>query len=247
MIKAWEKQQVSHPETAHIVQKGIDKLESYRDRVQNTPAYILSMLINPAVKLRWFEKHWPERVQEVKDLFLRELRHYRSNLTNTPARPSRSNWADEILGMDTPERPTHGQTLKDEVQSYFLEPFYTLGSVRYWEESQLRHPTIFALALDYLPIQGSAVPCERVFSSSGETDTDTHNRTAADLMEALQMLKFSVKKGRPLNFTAGTSRDNEIAYLESEMTEKDVVPEDVMGFTSFIQSLLDKDYNSDED
>ncbi|KAF7326525.1 HAT family dimerization domain-containing protein [Mycena venus] len=28
-------------------------------------------------------------------------------------------------------------SLKDEVQSYFLEPFYTLGSVRYWDESQL--------------------------------------------------------------------------------------------------------------
>ncbi|KAJ6612485.1 hypothetical protein B0H10DRAFT_1682499, partial [Mycena sp. CBHHK59/15] len=54
MIKAWEKQQVSQPETAHIVQEGIDKLESYRDRVQDVPAYILSMFINPAVKLRWF-------------------------------------------------------------------------------------------------------------------------------------------------------------------------------------------------
>ncbi|KAJ6624133.1 hypothetical protein B0H10DRAFT_1785047, partial [Mycena sp. CBHHK59/15] len=43
MIKAWEKQQVSHPETVHIVQEGIDKLESYRDRVQDVPAYILLM------------------------------------------------------------------------------------------------------------------------------------------------------------------------------------------------------------
>ena len=43
MIKAWERQQVSHPETAHVVQEGIDKLESYRDRVQDVPAYILSM------------------------------------------------------------------------------------------------------------------------------------------------------------------------------------------------------------
>ncbi|KAJ7937493.1 hypothetical protein B0H13DRAFT_2418605 [Mycena leptocephala] len=29
--------------TAHIVQHGIDKLESYRERVQDVPAYILSM------------------------------------------------------------------------------------------------------------------------------------------------------------------------------------------------------------
>ncbi|KAJ6456521.1 hypothetical protein C8R45DRAFT_795205, partial [Mycena sanguinolenta] len=62
------------------------------------------------------------------------------------------------------------------------------------------HPNIFVLAVDYLPIQGLAVPCEHVFSSSGETDTVRRSRIAPDLMEAPQMLKFSVKKGRGLNF-----------------------------------------------
>ncbi|KAJ6631979.1 hypothetical protein B0H10DRAFT_1669877, partial [Mycena sp. CBHHK59/15] len=67
---------------------------------------------------------------------------------------------------------------------------------------------------DILPIQGSAVPCEHVFSSSGETDTPSCNRMAPDLMEATQMLKFSVKKGRGISFTAGTSREEELAMLE---------------------------------
>ncbi|KAJ7017491.1 hypothetical protein C8F04DRAFT_979212, partial [Mycena alexandri] len=43
MIAAWERDQVKFPETAHIVQQGIDKLESYRERVEDVPAYILSM------------------------------------------------------------------------------------------------------------------------------------------------------------------------------------------------------------
>ncbi|KAK7006945.1 HAT family dimerization domain-containing protein, partial [Favolaschia claudopus] len=43
MISQWEKQQASHPETARIVQKGIDKLEDYRQRVEDVPAYTLSM------------------------------------------------------------------------------------------------------------------------------------------------------------------------------------------------------------
>ncbi len=53
--------------------------------------------------------------------------------------------------------------------------------------------------MDYLPIQASAVPCERVFSSSAETDTKRRNRIHPDLMEALQMQKFLLKKAR-LNF-----------------------------------------------
>lgn len=54
--------------------------------------------------------------------------------------------------------------------------------------------------MDFLPIQASSVPCERVFSSSAETDTKKRNRIADDLMEALQILKYSMKKEK-LNFT----------------------------------------------
>lgn len=50
--------------------------------------------------------------------------------------------------------------------------------------------------MDYLPVQASSVPCERVFSSSGETDTKKRNRLASDLMEGLQILKYSLKKER---------------------------------------------------
>jgi hypothetical protein len=63
-------------------------------------------------------------------------------------------------------------------------------------------PTWYDMALDYLPIQASAVPCERVFSSSAETDTKKRNRISPLLMEALQMFKFFLKKER-LVFTSG--------------------------------------------
>jgi hypothetical protein len=56
-------------------------------------------------------------------------------------------------------------------------------------------PTLFAMAMDYIPIQASSVPCERVFSSSAETDTKHCNHISPTLMEVLQMLKFALKKG----------------------------------------------------
>jgi len=58
------------------------------------------------------------------------------------------------------------------------------------------------MAMDYLLIQASSVPCERVFSSSSETDTKRRNRISPLMMEALQMLKFHLKKRR-LSFTQG--------------------------------------------
>ena len=66
----------------------------------------------------------------------------------------------------------------------------------------MEFPTLFAIAMDYLPIQATSVPCERVFSSARESDTAKRNRMSPLLMEALQLLKFSLKKQR-LNFTEG--------------------------------------------
>jgi hypothetical protein len=67
-------------------------------------------------------------------------------------------------------------------------------------------PTLFSIAMDYLPIQASAVPSERVFSSSSETDTVRRNRISPFLMEAIQMLKYGLKKAR-LDFTDGWATD----------------------------------------
>ena len=68
--------------------------------------------------------------------------------------------------------------------------------------------------MDIIPIQASSVPCERVFSSGKETMTPRHGRISADLMESLQLLKYSFKKGRSLDFTAGMSWRAELKAFE---------------------------------
>lgn len=90
--------------------------------------------------------------------------------------------------------------------------------------------------MDILPIQGSAVPCERVFSSAKETTTMRRNKISPELMEALQMLKFSLRKGRSLNFTVGTSKIAELNELETSANHESVVPEDLMAFISSLES-----------
>jgi hypothetical protein len=81
-------------------------------------------------------------------------------------------------------------------------------------------PTIFTIAMDYLPVQASSVPCERVFSSSSETDTKRRNRISPPLMEALQMLKFFIKKAR-LDFTAGWKTSDSEMGEEKEFKTND--------------------------
>ena len=76
------------------------------------------------------------------------------------------------------------------------------------------YPRIFRLAMDIIPIQTSSVPCERVFSSGKETMAPRRRRISANLMEALQILKYSIKKGRPLNFTQGMNWTDELIEFE---------------------------------
>ncbi|KAH7904016.1 hypothetical protein BJ138DRAFT_1019731 [Hygrophoropsis aurantiaca] len=69
-------------------------------------------------------------------------------------------------------------------------------------------------------------------------------------MEALQILKFSFKHGERLNFTSGTTKEEEISIMEAVFADQMRVPEDI---NSFIDSLLlhvddeDDDYEDVED
>lgn len=54
------------------------------------------------------------------------------------------------------------------------------------------------MALDYLPIQGSASPSKRAFSYSGLDNVARRSRTNPVLFSALQILKGAYRNGRVL-------------------------------------------------
>lgn len=52
-----------------------------------------------------------------------------------------------------------------------------------------RYPTIARIAIDYIPAHGTAVPCERMFSSSGKTSTYLRSQLGTKKFEEIQMMK----------------------------------------------------------
>ena len=81
--------------------------------------------------------------------------------------------------------------------------------------------------MDILPIQGLAVPCEWVFSSSKETMSAWRSWIGPELMEALQLVKFSIRQGHALDFMAKCQWDAELEELEQLITADALVPEDL--------------------
>jgi len=106
-------------------------------------------------------------------------------------------------------------------------------------------PMLFRIAMDYLPIQATSVPSERIFSLSSETDTKKRNCIHPILMEALQMLKCGLKNNR-LDFTRGLQTSENMLY-EDEPDVTDLLSGLLKG--SNIEAVMDKIIGdiSDED
>ena len=108
--------------------------------------------------------------------------------------------------------------------------------------NQPTFPTLFAMMIDYLPIQATSIPCERVFLSSAETDTKQRNRISPALMEALQMLKFNLKKEH-LSFTAAWM--TEVKEMFDDDPDTNLLQKLLMGDLEtsydYVTKQLDKD------
>lgn len=113
--------------------------------------------------------------------------------------------------------------------------------------------------MDYLPIQASSVPSERVFSSGKETMTARRRRISPHLMESLQILKFSINKGKSLEFTEGLSWSDEMREFEQAARRAplgdaeaygrtiDIVEEDSDDLDDVVEDLVLKAIESTED
>lgn len=69
---------------------------------------------------------------------------------------------------------------------------------------------MFKVGCDILPCQASAVPCERVFSSSKETCALRRNQLSNTALERLQILKYIFKLERLTSTTGLVATEQEL-------------------------------------
>jgi len=97
---------------------------------------------------------------------------------------------------------------------------------------------MFQVALDVLPVQASAVPCERVFSSSKETCTDRRNRILPKLLKVLQIIKYGRRQDR-LDFMDGILANEEDYTIDGNLTARAVEELIQLGRIDEIKQLLE--------
>ena len=90
------------------------------------------------------------------------------------------------------------------------------------DKHQHVYPVLFHLAMDVLPAQATAVPSERVFSSSKETCTLRRSQLGPTTIEMLQVLKYLYQWER-LDFTTGLLAMEEDYTIEGPVMESAVL------------------------
>lgn len=83
----------------------------------------------------------------------------------------------------------------DEVSIYLANPVCALKAnpLEEWEDLKPVFPALYKQARIYLNIVGTSVPCERLFSKAGATDTASRNRLTGKHLEKLIFLGSTTK------------------------------------------------------
>ncbi|XP_049319320.1 E3 SUMO-protein ligase ZBED1-like [Astyanax mexicanus] len=101
------------------------------------------------------------------------------------------------LDMEVKESKANSNVTTDaiiEVQRYLSEVNTPRSQdpLQYWKTQRLNYPTLYKLAIKYLCTPSSSVPCERVFSKTGEIVCKRRNRLGPNLLKQLMFLNKNV-------------------------------------------------------
>ncbi|TFY58944.1 hypothetical protein EVJ58_g6089 [Rhodofomes roseus] len=193
-MQDWEQQARVKPQYRRAIKGGLKLAAKHYKKMDDTDAYILVMFIHPLYCMEHIREHWDEDfIQDSEELIKSTIRKYKH--------PSMQQVYNEICGLRVYNTGCHagaaaapGQREANSVDCKYAE---WVAKV-YWLNPNVKKqwPILWRITMDYLPIQATLVPCKRLFSSSADTDTPKCNHIGAQLMEALQVLKYLIKRNR---------------------------------------------------
>ncbi|THH23039.1 hypothetical protein EUX98_g8138 [Antrodiella citrinella] len=238
---------------------GMTWAKTYYTRMDDCPAYVIAMFLNPSCRISWIQQNWDPKFLAIAEATIKDKmaeyepvgapppppapvvaqagpsrdRRNRGSRNPATARPGAGprggqlrSLIDSMHGLNLISKPTEsddGPTIEQEYQSYITSRLSEQSTdiFLFWKNNESTHKRLYKMAMDYLPIQATSVPSERIFSSSGETDTKKRNRLTPAVMEALQVLKF-MYKSETLNFTGGwASTEKSILNETREISTRD--------------------------
>ena len=160
------------------INNALAKLQKYYQLISASPIYIASLVLNPAVKERYFDRNWGsgdkalKAKDEIREFWNAEYKNKAAirpdSTLQIPALIEERDFDEfEAYLYDSLRSPA--LDLHDEYEFYCQEkplPKVPPNLIRYWSGQQINTPSLAQMPFDLLPIPAMAAECERVFSGT---------------------------------------------------------------------------------
>ncbi len=188
------------PIIASMVNSGWSKMEKYYNLTDESPAYIIALVLNPSMKWAYVQQQWKaEWLPRAREMVLQYWKDNYKPLPNTAPRISTDSASNPINKFkDWKNRHTAVSDIEDEYARYCAsEPIFCQNARKWWLEptQQENYPNLSKMAVDILTIPSMSAAPERLFSETKLTLTDLRNRLGMELLEAFQCLRSWYRMG----------------------------------------------------
>ncbi|PWI64080.1 hypothetical protein PCL_00001 [Purpureocillium lilacinum] len=197
-LEEWKATAENHPDPEHFkvnINLGWDKLNEYYTKLDETPAYYASAILNPVSRWGYFENTWTDQsqlpwLQEAKRM-VRKL--WEEEYKTLPVLSMRDE-EPPLKRLKVRERSLKASGLQDfdpVGQSFLLPRFTGCGQRR----KRSSYPRLSRMALDILSIPPMSAECERLFSVTGQMVSPLRIRLEASTRGITQTLRSWVRNG----------------------------------------------------
>ena len=213
------------------------KCEKYYKKADDTAAYYAAIVLNPTLKMKWFEQQWEDSTEKqkwiltvenlVKELWLEYKGKYSSSLSNLPTlnpllpQPQsvktytsarahkRLKVSHLVQSIDQPDKDSFKSYLETNCEPVSENEQFDV--LQYWLNRYESQPDLARFALDILVVPPMSDECERLFSSCKILLEDRRSRLRMDIIEANECLRHSYGPPRK-----GAFDDQEVGEVEGE-------------------------------
>jgi hypothetical protein len=222
-LEEWKATAENYPDPEHFkinINLGWDKLNEYYTKLEETPAYYASAILNPASRWGYFENTWTDQAQLP---WLQEAKRMVRTLWDEEYKslPTHSNSDEEppfkrLKAMSALERHRAHRTSSlagrcsslesslnadhDEYDHWLSSPDakndpLVTDPIQYWWERRKDYPRLSRMALDLLSVPPMSAECERLFSVAGQMVSPLRTRLEASTIGITQTLRSWVRNG----------------------------------------------------
>ncbi|KZV88849.1 hypothetical protein EXIGLDRAFT_564748, partial [Exidia glandulosa HHB12029] len=208
LTSAWKKRRddLSLSEFKDALDIALEKLEEYHDISSNSSGHPATLLLSPSTLSARFTCSWARERQTgiIKPNLDGTLSPTSPSLSDVGPRPSTSQKAglnrlraDAACSSTAPAASSTAAELWRAEYDCFLNTHYDvpedMSLLRWWGMYAAQLPTWASFGADYLAIMSSSISAEWAFSSAGLTITKHRNRLKGDIVEALQVIKCTLR------------------------------------------------------